>query len=73
MHAQAHDGPANACATLMFVRLPAVLRMTGLGRSTVYRMIAQDKFPRPVRIGERAVAWRQSDLERWSGARPSSG
>jgi len=55
-----------------FLRMPSVMRVTGLGRSTIYRMLAEQKFPRPVRVGERAVAWRQSDLDTWSEARPST-
>jgi len=50
--------------------MPTVMRMTGLGRSTVYRLIAERKFPSPVRLGPRAVAWRSSDLDEWSEARP---
>jgi prophage regulatory protein len=55
----------------LFARMSTVLRLTGLGRSTIYRLIAEDKFPAQVRIGTRAVAWRWSDLERWSAARPT--
>lgn len=56
--------------TPVFLRMPAVMRMTGLGRSTIYRLIAERKFPSPVRLGARAVAWRSSDLDEWSEARP---
>lgn len=52
-----------------FLRMPMVVRMTGLGRSTIYRLIAQNKFPGPVRVGDRAVAWRQVDLDQWSEGR----
>jgi prophage regulatory protein len=55
----------------LFARMSTVLRLTGLGRSTIYRLIAEDKFPAQVRIGTRAVGWRWSDLERWSAARPT--
>jgi prophage regulatory protein len=55
-----------------FLRLPMVVRMTGLGRSTIYRLMAMNRFPCPVRVGDRAVAWRRSDLDRWSEARPST-
>jgi prophage regulatory protein len=54
-----------------FLRMWAVTRMTGLGRSTIYRLVAQDKFPSPVRLANRAIAWRRTDLERWSEARPT--
>jgi prophage regulatory protein len=55
----------------VFVRMAAVLRMTGLGRSTIYRLMAEDKFPSPVRLAKRAVAWRRADLEVWSAGRPT--
>lgn len=52
-----------------FARMAAVVRMTGLCRATIYRMIAEKRFPPQVRIGTRAVGWRVSDLERWSNER----
>ena len=55
----------------LLVRIAAVVRMTGLGRSTIYRLIAEDKFPSPVRLAKRAVAWRRIDLEQWSAGRPT--
>ena len=65
--AQSRQGES---ATPPFLRMHTVMRMTGLGRSTIYRMIADSKFPRPVRLGARAVAWRRTDLDRWSETRP---
>lgn len=55
-----------------FLRMPMVVRMTGLGRSTIYKLISEKKFPGPVKLGSRAVAWRQADLDRWSEERPLS-
>ena len=55
-----------------FMRLPMVMNWTGLGRSTIYRMIAANKFPAPVVLATRAVAWRVTDLECWSADRPAS-
>ena len=60
--------PGDVVAVLL--RLPAVMHVTGLSRSTLYRLIADEQFPRPVRLGLRAVAWRRSDVEAWSEARP---
>jgi prophage regulatory protein len=54
----------------LFLRLPAVMKLTGLGRSTIYRMVADERFPRPVRLASRAVAWRRADLDQWSESRP---
>ena len=52
------------------MRMPTVIRWTGLARSTIYRLIAQQKFPAPVVLATRVVAWRRSDLESWSEGRP---
>lgn len=51
------------------LRLPAVLRTTGLGRSTLYRLISERAFPPPVKLAKRAVAWRQEEVQRWASAR----
>jgi prophage regulatory protein len=56
----------------LLLRLPAVMKMTGLGRSTIYRMVAQQRFPCPVRITSRAVAWRRADVDQWSDACPAA-
>jgi prophage regulatory protein len=56
----------------LLARLPVVLKVTGLGRSTIYRWIADGSFPAPVRLGRRAVAWRWSDLDRWTQSRATT-
>lgn len=50
-------------------RLPAVRETTGLSKASIYELIAKGKFPRPIRIGERAVGWRESDLMTWIATR----
>ena len=60
----AHAEPAR-----LFARLPTVIQATGLGRSTIYRLVASGAFPAPVHLGPRAVAWRWADLDRWSESR----
>lgn len=52
------------------LRRPEVERVTGLARSTIYQAMASDAFPAPVRIGERAVGWRESDILAWLESRP---
>lgn len=64
--------PAGDASLTMFVRMAGVVHMTGLGRSTIYRLMSEDRFPAPVRLAKRAVAWRRIDLEHWSAARPST-
>lgn len=48
------------------LRLPEVLDRTGLSRSTLY---ADSTFPKPVKIGERAVAWVEDEIKDWVDAR----
>jgi prophage regulatory protein len=54
----------------MFLRIGVVMRLTGLGRSTIYRMMAEHSFPQPVRLSRRLIAWRRSDLDKWGNGRP---
>jgi prophage regulatory protein len=61
---------ADPTPTPMFLRIGVVMRITGLGRSTIYRMMAEDEFPQPVRLTRRLVAWRRADLDQWSDGRP---
>ena len=46
-------------------RRPDVEHMVGLSRSTLYAMIADGTFPRPIKLGKRAVGWREADLLLW--------
>ena len=48
-----------------FYRMVDVVRITALSRATVYRRIAEGKFPPPVHLGGRACGWPPSDLQRW--------
>ncbi len=56
----------------MLLRLPAVLQATRLGRSTIYRMVAENAFPAPVKLSKRAVAWRHEDVRQWCARRPGT-
>lgn len=47
----------------ILLRLREVLRRVPVSRSTWYAGIAQGRFPRPVRLGARSVAWRASDID----------
>lgn len=51
------------------IRLPEVLQLVGLGRSTIYRWMAEGKFPKPVQLGTYVVAWAHEDVEAWIAAR----
>jgi prophage regulatory protein len=47
------------------LRVPAVKTRTGLSRSTIYLRVSQGTFPRPVRLGGRAVGWVENEIQSW--------
>ena len=51
------------------IRLPRVKDATGLSRSTIYKKISGGDFPPPISLGDRAVGWLESDIERWLTSR----
>ena len=55
------------------IRLRDVLGLTGLSRSTLYRKKRAGDFPESVQLGERVVAWWQSEVREWMASRPKSG
>lgn len=54
---------------IRFERLHEVMRGDGKSRSTVYADVARGTFPRPVRIGVRAVGWPVHETEAVRAAR----
>jgi len=47
------------------IRLPEVLERTGYGKAWIYRLINEGKFPAPVKIGVRAIAFIESEIDDW--------
>jgi len=62
-----------AHARVVYLRMPSVRQRTGLGRSTIYRMIAMNEFPPQFRLAGRAVGWRESDIDHWAQSRTPNG
>lgn len=47
------------------IRLPEVQRVTGLSRQSIYRAEAAGRFPLRRRVGRRAVAWSEGEVQAW--------
>lgn len=45
-----------------FLRLPEVLKLYPVSRSTWWAGVRAGRFPQPVKIGERCTAWRAEDI-----------
>jgi len=58
--------------TERILRRREVEARTGLSRSTLYAQMAEGTFPRPVRLGKRAVGWMESTISEWLESRVSS-
>lgn len=54
------------------VRLREACALAGLSRSSVYRLASLGMFPKPVRIGLRAVAWPSDVLDAWIAQRTAA-
>jgi len=52
-----------------FLRLAEVRNRVPYSRSTIYQLITQGRFPKPINLGARAVAWLESDIDEWIAAR----
>ena len=61
--------PSTPAAFLQMLRLPQVCKVTGLGRSMIYQLEAERRFPHRVRIGTRAVGWVESEVQAWLAIR----
>jgi prophage regulatory protein len=52
------------------LRTAAVIRITGLSRTTLWRLEGQGEFPARVRLGANSVGWREEEIARWIDTRP---
>ncbi len=57
--------PTAPRSATRLIRFPEVKHRVGLGRSTIYRWMAEGKFPKPVQLGGYAVAWAEDEVENW--------
>ena len=46
-----------------------VVEITGLSKSTIKRLVKRNEFPPCIRISERRIGWKASDINNWIQAR----
>ncbi|WP_312953139.1 AlpA family transcriptional regulator [Superficieibacter sp.] len=61
--------PVSDAAQERFLRLPEVMHLCGLSRSTVYDLISRSAFPQQVSLGGKNVAWLHSEITAWMSDR----
>ncbi|MCC6176702.1 MAG: AlpA family phage regulatory protein [Gammaproteobacteria bacterium] len=68
-HSSSNTDQPEGFIGAQILRLPQVCRVTGLGRSMIYQLEAERRFPCRVRIGARAVGWVESEVQSWVAGR----
>ena len=67
------DAPIAAPATIdRLLSLREVMAITSLGKTTIYRKMAAEQFPRPVSLGSGCVRWKESNLAIWIASLPET-
>lgn len=46
-----------------FLRLPQVLELIPIGRSTLWAKIKKGEFPKPEKLNTKIAVWRESDIQ----------
>ena len=64
--------PTNAARRRRLIRLAEVIELTGLSRSTIYKLKALGLFPQPVKLGPHAVRWYLDEVLEYIDTRPRS-
>lgn len=53
----------------ILLRRTQVEARVGLSRSTIYALMSEGKFPKPVPLVGRTVAWTSSSIDKWIAGR----
>jgi len=56
--------PASPLPPTGFLRLPEVLKLIPLSKTTFWEYVRRGKFPKPIKLSERASAWLASDIQK---------
>ena len=57
---------------MKFYRVNDLVSLTGLSRSTIFRLVDKGEFPKPIKLSTRIVGWEEEALSRWKEDKVSS-
>ena len=55
---------------MQLLKSAEVVERVGIGHQTLRRWVRAGKFPAPIQIGPRRIAWLIEDIEEWLDSRP---
>jgi predicted DNA-binding transcriptional regulator AlpA len=53
---------SNTLPETGYLRLPAILKLFPIGKSTWWAKVKSGEYPQPVKLGPRTTAWRVEDI-----------
>jgi len=57
---------------MKFYRVNDLVPLTGLSRSTIYRLVDKGDFPKPIKLSARIIGWEEEAVLRWKEDKVSS-
>lgn len=51
--------------TNQILKLPDVMRFTGLSRSSIYAFMQEGDFPKSIKLSARSVGWLKEEIDSW--------
>jgi len=51
--------------TEQILKMPEVIKFTGLARSTIYKLISENRFPKQIKLTSFSSGWLKSEIEQW--------
>ncbi|MEQ1599833.1 MAG: AlpA family phage regulatory protein [Methylotenera sp.] len=48
-----------------YLRIKELSAMLGMSKSSIYRLVQENKFPKQIKLAERTSVWRLSVINKW--------
>jgi prophage regulatory protein len=58
---------------MKYIRFKELRKLIPLGRTTIWKMMREGRFPQSRRIGKVATAWLENEVEEWIKERAQDG
>lgn len=56
--------------SMQILRAPEVMDKCGFKRTTLWRLVHESDFPKPIFITSKAIGWREDQIDEWIRSRP---